>query len=441
MTSPVTVSVSTLGCRLNQVESQELMGLLERHGFRTVGDEEHAQVYVVNTCTVTGRADFSDRQLIRKVTRDHPGALMVVTGCYAQTDPHAVTRLPGVDLVIGNQEKYRLPELLSDLVKRRRPEVMVSDIRNARDVPVAPFGRVSGRSRASVKIQDGCQHRCAFCIVPTARGASRSQDPKVVADQVEALVEAGYPEITLTGVDIGHYGWDMIPRTTLAALVRRLAETPGLRWLRLSSVLPAYFTPELREVVTGLPTVVPHLHLPLQSGSDRVLRLMRRPYNTRMYRMLVEDLAGAMPGLGLGTDLIVGHPGEREEDFEATLGLVRALPFSYLHVFAYSDRKGTEAARLPERVPSAAIRERSRTLRTAGREKSLAFRRDMVGQQREVLVLTARDRGTGLLSGLTSNYVEVLLDGPDALARHFARVTITDAEPDHTFARLAEMAT
>ncbi len=438
MTSPITVSVSTLGCRLNQVESQELMGLLERHGFRAVGDEEHAQVYVVNTCTVTGRADFSDRQMIRRVTREHPDALMVVTGCYAQTDPLAITRLPGVDLVVGNQEKYRLPELLSDLVKRRQPEVLVGDIARARDVPVAPFGRVSGRSRASVKIQDGCQHRCAFCIVPTARGASRSQDPKVVAEQVEALVEAGYAEITLTGVDIGHYGWDMIPRTTLAALVRRLGETRGLRWLRLSSVLPAYFTPELRDVVTTVPIVVPHLHLPLQSGSDRVLKLMRRPYNTRMYRALVDDLARSIPGLGLGTDMIVGHPGERDDDFDATLDLVRALPFSYLHVFAYSDRRGTEAARRPERVPPATIRERSRRLRAAGREKSLAFRRAMVGQRRDVLVLTARDRRTGLLSGLTSNYVEVLFAGPDTLARQFVAVTITGAEADHTLATLAE---
>jgi threonylcarbamoyladenosine tRNA methylthiotransferase MtaB len=440
VTPPVTVSLSTLGCRLNQVESQELVGLLERHGFRAVTGDEVAQVYVVNTCTVTGNADFSDRQLIRRITRDNPGALMVVTGCYAQTDPQAITRLPGVDLVIGNQEKYRLPELLASLVKRRRPEVRVGEISAARDVPVAPFARMSGRTRAFVKVQDGCQHRCAFCIVPMARGRSRSQDPNVVAEQVEALVAAGYPEITLTGVDIGHYGWDMVPRTTLAALVRRLAETPGLRWLRLSSVLPAYFTPELKEVVTGSPVVVPHLHLPLQSGSDRVLRLMRRPYNIRMYRELVESLAGAIPGLGLGTDLIVGHPGEHDEDFEATLDLVRALPFSYLHVFAYSDRKGTEAARLGERVPPGVIRERSRRLRTLGREKSLGFRRDMVGQQREVLVLAQRDRDTGLLSGLTSNYVEVVFDGPEHLARRFARVTITDADAGHTFGVFEEAA-
>ena len=272
VTPPVTVAVSTLGCRLNQVESQEVRGLLESHGFRAVDGEEPAQVYVVNTCTVTSRADVSDRQLIRRITREHPGALVVVTGCYAQTDPEAVARIPGVDLVVGNQEKYRLPELLASLVERRRAVVHVGDIARARDVPVAPFARVSGRSRAFVKVQDGCQHRCAFCIVPMARGGSRSQDPKVVFEQVEALVDAGYREITLTGVDIGHYGWDLIPRTTLAALVRRVVEIRGLRWLRLSSVLPAYFTPELIDVVSGSPRVAPHLHLPLQSGSDRVLR-------------------------------------------------------------------------------------------------------------------------------------------------------------------------
>lgn len=440
MKPPVTVSFSTLGCRLNQVESQELAGLLERHGYRAVSGDEPADVHVVNTCTVTGRADFSDRQLIRRIARDNPAALLVVTGCYAQTDSQTVARLPGVDLVIGNQEKYRLPELLTSLMKRREPEVRVGDIMGARSMPVAPAARMPGRSRASLKIQDGCQHRCAFCIVPAARGASRSQDQKVVVEQAEALVAAGYSEITLTGVDIGHYGWDMVPRTTLAALILRLAEISGLRWLRLSSVLPAYFTPELKAVVTGVPAVVPHLHLPLQSGSDRVLRLMRRPYNVAMYRALVESLAGAIPGLGLGADMIVGHPGERDPDFTATLDLVRELPFSYLHVFAYSDRKGTEAARLGARVPPRAIRDRSRQLRALGREKSLAFRRRMIGERREVLVLGERDRATGLLSGLTSNYVEVVFDGPENLARRFARVTVTDAEVDHTFATFEEAA-
>jgi len=445
MSAPVTVALTTLGCRLNQVESQEMGALLEGRGFRVVAAGSHAQVHVVNTCTVTGRADFSDRQAIRRITREDPGAFLVVTGCFAQTDPDAVAALPGVDLVVGNQEKYRLPDLLDSLIKRPRPAVAVADIRQARALPIAPIargsslsGRTSGRSRAFVKIQDGCQHRCAFCIVPAARGGSRSQEPKVVLDQVRALAEAGYPDVTLTGVDIGHYGWDLHPRTSLAALVRSLAGVDGLRWLRLSSMLPSYFTADLIDAVTTLPVVAPHLHLPLQSGSDRVLRLMRRPYHTGMYRDLVHRLAAAIPGLGLGADVIVGHPGETDEDFEATLALVASLPFSYLHVFAYSDRKGTEAARRPGHVPAAVIRERSQRLRRLGRDKSHAFRRALVGRASQVLVLDAPDRPTGLLAGLTSNYVEVLFPGPQGLGRRMATVEITEVRGDRTYGRLVE---
>jgi threonylcarbamoyladenosine tRNA methylthiotransferase MtaB len=438
VSGPVTVALSTLGCRLNQVESQEVAALLEGHGFRVVPAGEPAQVHVVNTCTVTGRADFSDRQLVRRIARAQPEAFLVVTGCYAQTDPGAVAALAGVDLVVGNQEKYRLPELLGSLVKRAGPVVRVADIAAAREVPLAPFARVAGRSRAFVKVQDGCQHRCAFCIVPAARGRSRSQEPKVIEDQVRGLVGSGYVDVTLTGVDIGHYGWDLYPRTSLAALLRRLNEVEGLRWLRLSSVLPSYFTPELVEVVTTGPAMAPHLHLPLQSGSDRVLRLMRRPYHTGMYRALVDRLAAAVPDLGLGADVIVGHPGETDQDFEATLRFVEMLPFSSLHVFAYSDRKGTEAARRPDHVPPRVIRERSRQLRGLGAEKSLAFRRGLVGRRREGLVLESRDRGTGRLVALTDNYVEVLAEGPDSLARRIVPLTITGAQADRTLARIEE---
>jgi threonylcarbamoyladenosine tRNA methylthiotransferase MtaB len=421
-----TVAFATLGCRLNQVESQEMRALVEQAGYRAVDPAEAAQVYVVNTCTVTSKADFSDRQVIRRILRANPDALVVVTGCLAQTDPDALARMPGVDLVLGNQEKYRLPELLASLTRRDRPEVRVAPIAEAREIPSVPVRSISGRSRAFVKVQDGCQHRCAFCIVPTARGRSRSQEPKAVVDQIQALVESGYGEVTLTGVDIGHYGWDLYPRTSLAALVSQAAEVTGLRWLRLSSVLPAYFTPELVEAVTSVPAVVPHQHLPLQSGSDRVLRLMRRPYNVRMYRALAEKLATAIPDLGLGADIIVGHPGESDADFEATMALVRELPLTYLHVFTYSDRKGTEAARMDGRVAASVIRERSRRLRALGVEKSLAFRQTLVGRMVHALVLENTSRGER--AGLTANYVEVGFESPGALARSFARVRVTEAD-------------
>ncbi|HKC06588.1 MAG TPA: tRNA (N(6)-L-threonylcarbamoyladenosine(37)-C(2))-methylthiotransferase MtaB [Methylomirabilota bacterium] len=439
MSAPVTVALATLGCRLNQVESREIGALLESRGFRVVEPAAGAQVFVINTCTVTGRADFSDRQLIRRIARENPEAYLVVTGCFAQTDPAAAAAIAGVDLVVGNQEKYRLPELLGSLAKRARPDVAVADIGAARDVPIAPFARVTGRSRAFVKIQDGCQHRCAFCIVPAARGRSRSQESKVVLDQVRDLVAVGYLDVTLTGVDIGHYGRDLYPRTTLAALLRELAEIDGLRWLRLSSVLPSYFTPELVDAVTTLPVVAPHLHLPLQSGSDRVLRLMRRPYHTGMYRALVDRLTATIPGLGLGADVIAGHPGETEDDFEATLRFVEALPFSSLHVFAYSERKGTEATSRPGHVPAAVIRERSGRLRRLGHEKSLAFRRGLIGRRRDAVVLGARDRRTGLLAGLTDNYIEVLFDGPDTLGRRVVPLTITEAHADRTHGQLEEI--
>ena len=442
MSLPVTVAFPTLGCRLNQVESQEMAALMETRGFHTVAAGSPAQIYVVNTCTVTGRADLSDRQLIRRVRRDNPEAVVVVTGCYAQTDPEAVARIGGVDLVIGNGEKYRLPELLAELLVRRGaaagpPPVRVAPIREARAMPFVPLSRVTGRTRAFVKVQDGCQHRCAFCIVPAARGGSRSQEPDVVLEQACRLVEAGHGEITLTGVDLGHYGRDFVPRSSLAALLRRLAEVRGLRWLRLSSVLPAYFTPELIEAVTELPVVAPHLHVPLQSGSDRVLRLMRRPYTTRMYRALAERLAGAIPDLGLGGDVIVGHPGEGDADFTATLDLVRALPFAYLHVFAYSDRRGTEAARLPGRVDSRTAKERSAVLRRLAADKGLEFRRRLLGRTPDVLVLDAPDRATGLRAGLTANYVEVLFPGGDGLGRRFVPVRVTECDRERTLGTLA----
>ena len=427
-----TVAIATLGCRLNQVDSATLAARLEARGFHVADDPgARADIVVVNTCTVTARADASDRQAIRRAVRQHPGVPVVVTGCLAQTDPWRVAAIPHVALVVGNADKARLPDLVEQLIgpaPRRTDEsrVAVSDIMTVRtvDPPATPARR---RARGFLKVQDGCQHRCAFCIVPAARGVSRSLEPDVVLDHARRLVDLGYREIVLTGVDLGHYGADLRPRTDLASLVRALIEIRGLRWVRLSSVLPAYVTPALLEIIAGSPRVAPHLHIPLQSGSDHVLRAMRRPYTARMYRALVERLQAAIPGLGLGTDVIVGYPGETDADFDDTIGLVRALPFSYLHVFPYSGRAGTEAASLPGRVASATTAARSRVLRAVGEDKRAAFARTMVGGEYEAIVLESRG-ADGALVALTGNYLEVSVDGADALMRTMVRVAVTAAD-------------
>jgi threonylcarbamoyladenosine tRNA methylthiotransferase MtaB len=431
---PPSVAFATLGCRLNQVDSHELAARLEERGFRTVALDERADVVVVNTCAVTGRAEVSDRQAIRRAARGHPGARIVVTGCWAQIDAGAVAALREVDAVVGNADKDALPDVVEGLLApvpaagARPATVRVSDIARARVLAPAPVAPWRPRSRAFLKVQEGCQHRCAFCVVPRARGVSRSLEPGAVLEQAARLVQLGHAEIVLTGVDLGHYGADLTPRTSLAALVRALGDVRGLRWVRLSSVLPAYFTEELIDVVTGSPVVAPHLHVPLQSGSDRVLRRMRRPYSVRMYRRLVERLAAARPRLGLGADVIVGFPGETDDDFGATLGLAEALPFSYLHVFGYSDRPGTEAAALAGHVDARTIARRGHVLRAHAEARSLAFRRAMVGLVEEVVVLETRDRATGTLTGLTGNYVEVRFDGPDEMMRGLARIRVTGAD-------------
>ena len=429
MSAP-TVAFATLGCRLNQVDTQTLAARLEERGYRTVPFETPADVVVVNTCTVTARAEVSDRQTIRRAVRAHPHARVVVTGCWAQTDPRGAAAIRGVDAVVGNADKDRLPDVLGSLLAeaRGRARVVVGDIAGAARLTSPPAPLPSRRSRAFLKVQEGCQHRCAFCIVPMARGISRSLAPDAVLEQARRLADLGHREIVLTGVDLGHYGADLTPRTTLAALLRTLVGLPGLRWIRLSSVLPAYFTEELLDVVSGSPAMAPHFHVPLQSGSDRILRRMRRPYNVAMYRALVERLAAAMPGLGLGADVIVGFPGETDEDFAATLALVESLPFSYLHVFAYSDRTGTEAAGLADHLDARTIARRSRALRALAEAKGAGFRRAMVGTAHDALVLETRDRATGKLVGLTGNYVEVTFDGTDALMRTATRLRVTRAD-------------
>ncbi|HEY7519630.1 MAG TPA: tRNA (N(6)-L-threonylcarbamoyladenosine(37)-C(2))-methylthiotransferase MtaB [Methylomirabilota bacterium] len=434
------VALATLGCRLNQVDTQQIQAGLEARGFTVVPAEAPADAVVVNTCTVTARAEFSDRQAIRRARRANPAARVVVTGCWAQTSPGEVASLGGVDLVVGNADKERLPELVAALLSDRPAvsRLSVTDVAGARFVPPPLPTRPTDRSRAFVKVQDGCQHRCAFCIVPFARGGSRSLAPAAVLEHVRRRVELGHPEVVLTGIDLGHYGADLRPRATLAGLVRALGRVDGLRWLRLSSLLPAYVTDELLDALRSSPVVAPHFHVPLQSGSDRVLRAMRRPYTVAMYRRVVDGLAAAFPRLGLGADVLVGFPGETDEDFAATAALVAELPFTYLHVFPYSARRGTEAAARAGRVDATTLTRRAAVMRGLGEAKAAAFRRSLGGRVEEVLVLERRARVGGDLVGLTGHYAEVRFAGPDALMRRLARVKITEADGARLHGRLEE---
>jgi threonylcarbamoyladenosine tRNA methylthiotransferase MtaB len=315
--------------------------------------------------------------------------------------------------------------------------VRVGELAGARIAGLDARPATGGRSRVFLKVQDGCQHRCAFCIVPFARGASRSVAPEIVLEQARRAVMSGHPEVVLTGIDLGHWGTDLAPRARLADLVRALGALDGLRWVRLSSMLPPYFTDELLQALRASSATAPHFHVPLQSGSDRILKAMRRPYTVAMYRRVVDRLTAIAPRLGLGADVLVGFPGETEADFRATLALVEELPFTYLHVFPYSPRRGTEAAGRADRVPSAVVASRAATLRALGEAKAAAFRRALVGGVEEVLVLERRDRATGALVGLTGHYVEVVFDGP-APTRGLARVRIGAAAGRRLQGRLEE---
>ncbi len=401
------VSFHTLGCRVNRYDSDAMAALFARAGHVVVAEGEEADVCVVNTCSVTGESNRQCRQLIRRLRRRHPGAVLVVTGCFAQTAPGEVAALPGVDVVLGTADRARVVEL-AEAVRQTRPPapvVRVGNVFQARTLEAAPVERgAEGRTRALLKVQEGCARMCAYCIVPLARGRPRSLPPAEVVREAAALAGLGFREVVVTGTDLGSYGRDLPGRPSLANLLRSLHEVEGLRRIRLSSVEPMDVDEELLAAVAELPRVCPHLHLPLQSGSDRVLARMRRRYRAADFRRLAERARELIPDLALGTDLIAGFPGEEEADHRATMELVRELGPARLHVFPYSPRPGTVAARFADQVAPAERRRRAAELAALGRELALACHRRLVGRVVEVLV---EEVGEERATGYTPDYVRV----------------------------------
>jgi threonylcarbamoyladenosine tRNA methylthiotransferase MtaB len=391
------VAFKTLGCRLNQAESEQALEALGARGFDLAHAGEQPDVVVINTCTVTAESTASSRRLIRKTAEAHPGATVVVTGCYAVAEPDEVRAIPGVDLVVGNDHKDRLAELVTAVPAVRRLPLLLRP---------APTERL--RTRVAVKAQTGCDEWCTFCIIPRTRGPLRSHPEEQVVADVRRQVERGVREVVLTGVHLGKYGEDRGEREALARLVDRLTAIDGLLRLRLSSVLPVQVTPALVERVRDDPKVCRHLHVPLQAGDDEVLARMHRPYRIAEFLDRVEHAKAEVPGLGLSTDVIVGFPGETRAQFAATMAVVERVGFSKLHVFRYSQRPDTPAATMPDQVPVAEKKARARELIALGGELRRRFHEDHLGRPLEVLVEAA---GEGLAEGTSDNYVKVRFPG------------------------------
>lgn len=403
--------IITFGCKVNQFDSAMMAETLEESGLAPSLAPGPPDLVLVNTCTVTARADQQARQTIRRLAREHPRARILVTGCYAQRAPEALASLPGVAGVFGNREKVRVAQMAAD--GAGSPETLMEVGGWGRQGPfqAGEVSRFPGHTRAWLKIQEGCSHACSYCIVPLVRGPARSLPADRVLSSLERLAGGGFQEIVLTGVDLGQYGRDLPDPTTLADLAPRLAQRPWPFRLRLSSLEPQGITGELVKALAGLPHLCPHFHLPLQSGSGEVLRAMGRSYSPEDFRDLVMELHRHFPGAALGLDILVGFPGESAADFEATRTLVEALPVAYLHVFPFSPRPGTPAqSRAP--LPGGEVRRRAQVMRKLGREKKQAFYQAHLHQVGEVLVEGPLPGHPGWLRGLSADYLRVALMGP-----------------------------
>ncbi|MGK2943669.1 MAG: tRNA (N(6)-L-threonylcarbamoyladenosine(37)-C(2))-methylthiotransferase MtaB [Desulfuromonadales bacterium] len=407
-----TVSFATLGCKTNQFESASMQETLRNAGYQVVSLDAGAELVIVNTCTVTSATDAQSRNLIRRARRLNTNCRVVVTGCYAQVDPNALHDLPGVSLVIGNEEKQRLLEFLKN--ERDSTYVEVSDIRKAETVCLQPLTSFASRSRAFVQIQNGCDAFCSYCIIPYARGASRSARPDAILQQVSGLVESGYREIVLTGIHIGGYGADLQVPVTLNDLVRHIEQKTKIHRLRLGSIEPTELTDELLESIAASRVICPHLHIPLQSGDDGVLQRMGRTYGTGFFARLVNKIRDVLPLSAICLDVITGFPGETDRQFENSFDFIADLPVTDLHVFPYSKRPGTPAATLPDQIPGDVSRERAARLRHLATEKYRLFAESFIGQELEVIVEDGKK--AGLLKGMSKNYLDIRFPGESSLA-------------------------
>ena len=427
--------IATFGCRTNQADSAGLREDLLSREFEETQECRQADVIVVNSCTVTHRSDQQVRQLTRKLVRQNPAARLIVTGCYAQRDPLILARITGVDAVVGNSHKGDIGPIVSAFeCKETHPPdygelaaIYRDDFSNLAAMEMTPATETGGRTRPFVKIQDGCDAKCSYCIIPHVRGPSRSVPPPIVLRQLGQLVENGFKEVVLTGIHMGSYGVHLKPRYSLDRLLKEIAAVPGLERVRLSSIEPMQLSRRIIALAADCEKIAPHFHICLQSGSDRILKKMFRPYKTSRFAHIVEEIRRRIPDAAIGTDVIAGFPGEMEEDHRQTVEFISRMPFTYLHVFPYSDRSGTAASEMAEKVDSRTIKRRSEELRQISEEKNRDFRRRFLG--RSLSVLTLSENKDGMRTALSGNYLKAKLDSSIPANRLVqAKVVAEDSE-------------
>ncbi|XHV00596.1 tRNA (N(6)-L-threonylcarbamoyladenosine(37)-C(2))-methylthiotransferase MtaB [Bacillus pumilus] len=425
-----TVAFHTLGCKVNHYETEAIWQLFKEAGYERKEYESKADVYVINTCTVTNTGDKKSRQVIRRAIRHNPDGVICVTGCYAQTSPAEIMAIPGVDIVVGTQDRHKLLGYIEEYRRERQPINGVGNIMKARVFEELDVPAFTDRTRASLKIQEGCNNFCTFCIIPWARGLLRSRNPEEVINQAQQLVDAGYKEIVLTGIHTGGYGEDL-KDYNFAKLLKELDERViGLKRIRISSIEASQITDEVIEVLDQSDKIVRHLHIPLQSGSNTVLKRMRRKYTMEFFAERLTKLKKALPGLAVTSDVIVGFPGETEEEFLETYNFVKDHQFSELHVFPYSKRTGTPAARMEDQVDENVKNERVHRLIALSDQLAKEYASAYEGDVLEIIPEESFKEQEGkhnLYVGYTDNYMKVVFEGTEDMIGRLVKVKIMKA--------------
>ncbi|MDD3150428.1 MAG: tRNA (N(6)-L-threonylcarbamoyladenosine(37)-C(2))-methylthiotransferase MtaB [Candidatus Gastranaerophilales bacterium] len=420
------IAITTLGCKANQLESSAILEDFVDNGWKSVDFKEKADIYILNTCTVTSKSDSESRYLIRKAKNTNSEATIIVTGCYAQISQDEIVNLEQPDYLIGNASKLKIFDILKsyDFKKPYQTIVINSDIMQETEFFNKQISTSSGKTRANLKIQDGCNNRCSYCIIPYARGKSRSNSLKNLLNQVEILTETGYKEIVLTGIHLGQWGLDFKPQKSLYDFLITLEKTESLERYRLSSLNPLEFSNELINLLINSKKFCRHLHISLQSMDNTILKAMNRFYSTEQACDLINLFVQKIPEISIGGDIIVGFPGETDELFENTYNNIKKLPISYMHIFPYSIREGTSAAVMKNQIPDNIKKYRTKILKELIFEKNQKFKKSFIEKTLNVLIELKRDKKTGLLKGISDNYLTVLTDNDDSYKNKITQIKI-----------------